>query len=300
MKILFITGSNGFLGSSIINYLFDNRLLNKVFALSRGLSADSCKSMICNVSYEDFYSNTYKLSKSETGVLLHLAFARSHNTESIIESIRLLEKVSLSAKNSGISTIINVSSQSVYSQYRDKAADESDLPEPQGLYGIAKYYSETYLEHFSRKFDIKIINLRLASLIGPGLDQRIIPRLINSAITEKQIKITSNMEQFSFLHVNDAARMIAEISLNADKANELVYNVGTNEAYNLVEIVQIIVRELKKADIYKPYVIIDKSSGKQFNNSLNLRKIERDFNLFAEISLERAIKLEIMRYLDAE
>lgn len=300
MKNLFITGSNGFLGSRIINYIIENKLFNKVFAISRNLSHYANASSICSISYEAFYNNTRKLIKNETGILLHLAFARSSNSDSIIESIRLLENVSIHAKNIGVSTIVNISSQSVYDQYRTKPAEESDLPKPQGLYGLAKFYSESYLENFSKKHGIKLINLRLASLIGPSLNQRIIPRLINSALIDKQIKISSNMEKFSLLHVNDAARMISEISFNADKAKELVYNVGADETYNLVEIVQIITRELEKAGIDSIDVFVEKSSGKQFNNTLNLKKVNRDFNLFARISLERAVKLEIMRYLDEE
>ena len=298
MKYIFITGSNGFLGSKILDYLFENKLFDKTFALSRNPDYGVNTPHFFNISYEDFYYKINRIDDIDSGILLHLAFARSLDANSIMASIRLLEKVSAKAKDLGISTIINISSQSIYDQYRPKPAQENDLPVPQSLYGLAKYYSESYLEAFSEKYNLKIINLRLASLIGPGLNQRIIPRLINSALIDKQINIKSNEEQFSFLHVMDAAKMICEVAYKSDTVEELVYNVGINESFNLLEIVQMIVKFLKEVNIERPEVIIEESRGKQFNNSLCLKRFERDFNLFAQISHELAVKMEIMRFIN--
>lgn len=303
MKYLYITGANGFLGRKIINFLSDKSWFNKIFLIVREKSIFPLEDEVFStLTYEDFYSecyDTYSENNNIEKILLHLAFTRSSQSEDLMSSIRLLENVSEACLHNKIKTIINVSSQSVYNPYRSNTADESDLPHPNSLYGIFKVYSESYLNLFSKKYSVKVIHLRLASLIGAGLNNRITTRLLKDAYFDRKINISSYKEKFSYLTVEDAARMVCCIVNNTNIALHTVYNIGSFETYSLKNIAEIILNLFEKQKLLKPEVNIINSTGPQYNNTLNLNRMMQDFNLENEISLEESLD-EILQNLITE
>ncbi len=295
MKYLYVTGANGFLGKKIVEYLKDKNWFDRVFLIVRDKNIYFYQNEIFDtLTYDGFYS----LSASEEQaldnndiekILLHLAFTRSSEPEKLMSSVRLLENVSNACLKNKINKIINVSSQSVYNPYREESAKETDLPSPDSLYGIAKIYTESYLNLFSKKNSISVFHLRLASLAGLGLDNRITTRMLKDAYLKNKINISSSKEQFSYLMVEDAARMLSYIANNLELASHTVYNIGSFESYSLKTIVEIILEIFKDRQLPKPTVNIINSTGAQYNNSLNMDRMSQDFNLKDKISLEESL-----------
>lgn len=116
--------------------------------------------------------------------------------------------------------------------------------------------------------------------------------MMKSALEEQDISITSGAEQFSFLYVGEAARMLMEIALNIDKAESKTYNVGTDEALSLKEMAEIISLVLQEDKLPEPEINVGESSGKQYNNTVNNDRLKKDFSLEANVSFYQAMQWE--------
>lgn len=289
MRQLFITGANSLLGRELLTYLAKERLFDQVFALTRGRHALPFGQA---VTYPDFFEG--KVASGPSSVLLHLAFARSSEPEDLLDSIRLLEKVSAAAARRGLA-FVNISSQSVYDPYRAAPARETDLPAPQGLYGVFKYYGESYLEDLAKRGDLRVVNLRLASLMGPGMEARITTRLLKAAVQEGVVRIQSGGEAFSYLHLSDAARMLAQIAAGLGRARHVRYNVGNHEYYSLRQVAERIDKLLLDQGRAKADLVVSPLQGPAYNNRMVLDKLVRDFGLKADIGLEATLKADFER-----
>ena len=296
MKVLYITGANGFLGRKIVDYLNESNWFAKIFLIVRDKNNFFYENRIFRIlTYNEFYSLDSSQDELLTDnniekILLHLAFPRSNDIEKLMTNTQLIENVTLACLNQRINKIINISSQSVYNSYRETSAKETDLPCPNDPYGVFKIYSESYLNMFSNIYPVQVIHLRLASLIGAGLDNRITTRLVKDAYIKQKIEISSSKEQFSYLEVEDAARMIAYIANNLELATHTIYNIGSFESYNLKTIVEMILDIFQNERLAKPIINIADSMGVQYNNSLNVDRMLYDFNLKAEITLKESLR----------
>src|SRR5699024_2306702 len=74
--------------------------------------------------------------------------------------------------------MINISSQSVYSQQGDAFPTEKTKVSPENLYGMTKYAIEKMCELKCKENNMNIINVRLGSLAGPKFNERMINRFI--------------------------------------------------------------------------------------------------------------------------
>lgn len=315
MKRIYITGAYGLLGQHLVKQFLSKNFCREIIAIIRFEDLMSSKvdaeeariryeellktesSELKYISYKEFYNPAENVSDSDDSVLIHLAFARSGEVKPMLASIRLMERVAAAAQVRSIPSLINISSQSIYDPYREKPAAETDLPAPESLYGLTKYYSEIYLSKWAEKNDIRLINLRMASLIGPGLEQRISTRLLKRAIEESIIEIRTNKEIFSFLHIRDAARMIAEVAGSQDKSEYDTYNLGTDESYNLLEMAELICAIMQDNGLATPEIRIEQSEGLQYNNSVSLERLKKDFDLSAKIIFKDSLLEEFRKLI---
>ena len=289
MRQLYMSGANSLLGREVLAYLAKADLFDQVFALSRGKHVLSYGQA---VSYADFFEG--KRDADASSVLLHLAFARSSEAEDLMASIRLLEKLATASARQAM-TFVNISSQSIYDPYRAEPARETDLPAPQGLYGIFKYYGESYLEELAGRGDLRVINLRLASLMGPGMEARITTRLLKSAVQEGVIRVQSGGEAFSYLHLSDAARMLGQLLSRLGQARYDRYNVGNCEYYSLMRVARVIGQLLLDQGMAEVKLIHEPLQGPAYNNRMVLDRLDQDFGLRAEIDLETALRQDFER-----
>lgn len=78
-------------------------------------------------------------------------------------------------------------------------------------------------------------NIRLASLIGPGFDQRVVNKLVKKALAGSKITITDDGSSYGYLDVRDAARGIVLIAKSDPNAWQRVYNLGVEQGVSLTE-----------------------------------------------------------------
>lgn len=231
MKIA-ITGAGGFLGTELLRQLSgraDAAVTAFTFDFERARDTFVTAPNIRNVDNADAGSYDY----SDTDVLINCAFPRNVNDESFAGGLDFLQRVIEKAAADGVRAVINISSQSVYNQKRREAAGE-DAPIVLGSkYAVGKYFSELFVNTVCRR--IRHTNLRMASLIGAGFNQRITNQFAMKIRAGEQITLTGGDQLFGFLDVRDAAAGILTVAYSEGAWDE-AYNLGTDAAYTLLDI----------------------------------------------------------------
>ena len=180
------------------------------------------------------------------------------------------------AAEAGASAIINISSQSVYSQQRTDAATEETPVSLESSYAVGKYAVELILESICRGSNTVFTNLRMASLIGPGFDQRIVNRFVKQALETGTLNVKRNQKKFGFFDVEDAVDRIVAMLGSKKMTWKHVYNLGRDGAYTLIGIAET-VKDVVKGETGKQIEIIVTDGDEIGNSELNVRSFEKDF-----------------------
>ncbi len=291
MKLV-ISGAGGFLGKTLLSLLETRSDVSSVIALDLGIDSindfkSNPKFILCKNS--DFLAQKHKL---EGYILINLAFARSQDFALVKSScdwtFALLEKL----VKSECKHIINISSQSVYDPRRTNPAQESDLPVLSELYDMGKYYIEKWIEDYSLKYKSKFINLRIASLVGPGFSQRITSRLIAKALEDGEISVNLNGQIFSYTHVLDMAEAIIAACEIPERHWNATYNVGSDETYTIEDIAENIDKILTQHGMNISIGrVLSEDNG--INSSLNSSVFKQITNWQAKYLLANIISEEI-------
>lgn len=283
-----ITGASGFLGKHLVTRLKDDMRF-QVYALSSHpdeLSRIASGSNITFLYKDDILENNAKIILNDA-IVVNCAYPRNSTGSAIADGLRYIKNLFLSAVNNNAAAIINISSQSVYSQQRTEAAVEETPVCLETPYAVGKYAVELMLESICCGTTTSFTNLRMASLIGPGFDQRIVNRLIRNAIATRRIVIKDTQQKFGFFDVQDAVSALAVILISDKQQWKPVYNLGAEKAYTLKEIARTIIETIENQ--YPTDVIIE-PDDQYANSELNANLFYHDFHFFPDYTLKNSIQ----------
>lgn len=235
MKIV-ITGSGGFLGEHIIKQCIKQNSTIEIIAITSQAKSLSKKYNDCIEVVDK--KQLDKVVWDKIDILLNCAFPRNNDGEQMADGLSFISNAVNRATIGGVGAVINISSQSVYSQIRKVPATEETSLNLETKYAVGKYATELLVNKICR--DIPHTNLRMASLIGEGFEQRITNKLVAKAIDGDNLDIIGGEQCFGFLDVKDAANGIIAVLNSRPTEWKEVYNLGTNESYTLSEIAEII------------------------------------------------------------
>ena len=294
-KTIVVTGASGFLGSHFLSMLKDDERYSLAALSSRSAELKSkiggnniayCdKDAIYAPDAERFFPNA---------IVVNCAFPRNATGTGMADGLKYIQQVFEAASKYGAKAIINISSQSVYSQQRAEAAKEDSPICLESPYAVGKYATELMLESICRGTKTKYTNLRMASLIGPGFDQRIVNRFVRQALETGKLTVKRNQQRFGFFDIEDAAGGLAAM-LDADVAVwKPVYNLGREGAFTLVEIAELIRQSFKEACGAELSIEVENGDEKS-NTDLNADAFRRDFSFQQSFSLQDSI-MKILSY----
>lgn len=292
---LVITGAGGFLGKNLIEYFSKCKDKPQITAITSNVESLLEKykknyKTICVVDKDNLDMVDWK----QADVLLNCAFPRNNDDVQMAKGLKFISKVITIAKDRGTRAVINISSQSVYSQTREQPATEDTELSLETKYAVGKYATELITNSVCR--DIPHTNLRLASLVGIGFEQRIINKLVNKTLRGEKLNIIGGQQKFGFLNVVDATYGLNAIIYSNPQNWEEVYNLGTNEICTLKEIADII---LEKSEQYlgeKNQVFYEEADMKQ-NSSMICDKFSSTFSWEPVINLQRTIDMIFQAYI---
>lgn len=278
-----LTGAGGFLGREIIRQCVKRRDINIIAITSNPLRLEE---YIFENRIKFINPNNYETAFAYKGsILVNCAFPRA-NDEDMAAGLEYIKNIFECAAKNKIAGVINISSQSVYSQNRVKAAENNEKVVLESKYAVGKYSIELLLSVMFNT--IPHTNLRMASLIGPGFDERLINKLINKIINNEDIVVSGLNQRFEFMDVRDAALgIIAMLSADYSKWEDH-FNFGVGHSYTLDELMDLCIKEAESRKI--AYHVRREESEAFHNNSMNSEHFMKTFNWCPQYSIEKSIK----------
>lgn len=249
---ILITGAGGVLGRELVEQLIKKE---KCHIITLEITKENFPLDFFHNDRIECYDNRDwkdgRLPWDKIDVVVHSAFARSSNGRLLAASLEFTKELFTQAVENNVSSIINISSQSVYGRSQPPLWTEKTpvSPEPPDtLYALAKYASELLALSIcnTRNSKTAVTNLRLASLSGRGMDERLTSRFVKSALEGKPIKLIGGKQTMAYMDVRDAADgIIALMSTDTSKWKN-VYNFGNQFRHSIKEIAETVARISKK------------------------------------------------------
>lgn len=289
-----ITGASGFLGRNLIKRLRNDEHF-QIFALSSdpdGLREDLSASNI------EFYEKDIVCTEQAGNIMaeaivISCAFPRNSTGSGMADGLNYIRNVFEVAIDNRAEAIINISSQSVYSAQRSEAAAEETPVCLESTYAVGKYAVELWLESMCRNTETAFTSIRMASLIGPGFDQRIVNRFVKQALGTRQLTVKKNSQRFGFFDIEDAVTGIVRMLGSDISMWKGIYNLGRAGGVSLTDIAESVRSVLKKTDNIN--VEISVMTGEESSSSeIDVESFCRDFEFQPDMELMDSI--ERIRY----
>lgn len=284
-KKIVITGASGFLGSHLVGRLKDNERY-KVYALSS--KPDDLKEKLGGENVEYIHKDLLDAEMMVDSIVINCAYPRNSTGTAIADGLRYIQRVFERAVGNDAAAIINISSQSVYSQQRTEAATEETPVCLESPYAVGKYAVELMLESICKGRKTRYTSLRMASLIGPGFNQRIVNRFLIQAYSGETLQASISSQRFGFLDVEDAVSAIVSRCDTIHAQWRPVYTVGNSESYTIKEIVDCIKRVFEEKGIDFPDVNITYEE-KSCDTAVDYRQISIDTGFVPEFTLKDTV-----------
>lgn len=288
MKRIVISGASGFLGSNIVRKALAEDI--EVVAIT---GKSSIQDGITIVNTEEFLTKGYPFSAED--VFINCLFPTNADGYKMANGLDVVFRIISKAYECGIGAFINISSQSVYASKRTSPAKETDNLCLETPYAVGKYCSEAFVNQvFSNR---PHVNIRMASLLGVGYDQRIINRMVVQALKGEPLKVIGGMQRYGFLDVRDAAAGLIKLAMSDTSTWRETYNLGRNESYSLIDVVECIVSEMKKqTDVDVTYTVAEGQDDR--NSAIDATLFMTDFDWKPEITLAETTETIIRSKLD--
>ncbi len=213
MNIL-ITGANGFIGLHLCNYLKTQKV-NTIYKIGRKNIYSEINFFESDLSKKNSVSViSNNLKNKKIDVIVHLASRLVGSNQCIDDQIKVFDENINITKNMVEITkflkpkkIINVSSIAVYPNIDGNFKEESQIDmsnNSECFYGLSKFCSEIFFNFTLSKFNINVLNLRIAQVYGNGMrDDRIFSIMCDELKKNNSITVHGNGERLSnFINID--------------------------------------------------------------------------------------------------
>jgi UDP-glucose 4-epimerase len=302
-----VLGANGFIGSHVVDALAKNghfvrcfdRYKSNVVQFNNGASYNT------EIYHGDFLSNT-SVEKALEDVEYVFHFVSTTNPfiseadpeldieTNILHSVKLFE----ACVTKKIKKVIFASTSAIYGDHPEIRGpiSESVHEQPYSPYAIGKLTIENYLRFFKRKFDLDYLIFRVSNPYGPRQNtmsgQGVIGIFLKHAANSTPINVYGDGSMVrDYIYVQDVAKAFAQVFDKQAKHN--IYNVGSGSGRSINDIIATVEaatgKKLQKIFVETPTSFVQKVI-------LDTSRIESEFNIRAETTLEQGIK-ETLRQL---
>ena len=222
-KIL-ITGSTGFIGTNVINFLLKKNIYIYDILRNKNKKNKKIKELKKNKNYLPIFYKTFnelekKLKKKKIDIVINCAtYYTSQNSikniENLIKTNVIFCSIILEILKNKITKFINFGSMMEYSK--------GNYFSPRNFYAITKYFFQKIEEFYKLKYkNIKFYDLKLYETYGDRDSRnKLIPTIIKNYKKNKKIKIASKNLKMNFVHIESLMKIINMIIFNKIKEGE--------------------------------------------------------------------------------
>jgi len=289
MKIVYITGCLGFMGS------YATRLALEKGWIVRGIDKMTYAANLDRLKEFEKYPNFTFEKKDiknleklyDCDYLINFA-AESHVGNSIINSDDFIESNVVGVKNlldlvrfkpvncNDRPTFFHISTDEVYGDIEEGAHTERDLLKPSNPYSAAKAGGDMLVHAWARTYGIKYVILRPTNNYGIGqYPEKLIPLSVKNLMRGKKIRLHNGGTPIrNWLHAADTAEAVIAI-IESGRTNEIFNVAGGFEQSNIDTVRQIIGAYYGTTDNWEQYVDYDTDrEGQDVRYALNDRKLK--------------------------
>lgn len=262
-KRIFITGATGFVGASLLHRLIlmwaqDVHILVRPGSNISRISKLFDRISLHNFSLENREETLQNIKKIHPQIIYHLAAAGTAvgriplGIDNLIEmntlaSIHLID----AAVEIECEYFINTGSSSEYGQ-KNSPMSESDIIEPNNLYGISKAAVTQYASFIRKSKNFPIFTYRLFSVYGTLEDpSKLISTLIENYKNWISPQLSSPYSVRDFIHIDDVVDCFLEVD-SMCKFPDSIINIWTWIQSSISDVVDVL-KELMKSSINPIY-----------------------------------------------
>ena len=307
-KISLVTGSAGFIGSHMCDYLLMKN--HKVFGIDNLVSGKkkNLKKSFNNKQFifiKNDIENIGKICKKNKIKKIDYIFHFAGHGElipSIKNPLEYLKNNALKTailldyvrRNFKIKKFVYAASSSCYG-INDKITSEKDEIKTEHPYAFSKYTGEQICFHWSKVYKLPIVSIRIFNAYGPrsrtnNVYGAVIGVFLKQKLSNHPLTIVgSGKQKRDFLYISDVCEAFFKAAISKYK-NE-IFNLGRGYAES-VNYLSSLISSNKKFIPWRP--------GEPFKTEANINKIKRYLKWKPKISLKNGIKevLKNIKYWD--
>ena len=279
IKNVLITGSSGFIGSYISNYLAKKKYT--IFCIKNKKKLRLSKKI---------YTPVTLATHHPIEAVVHCASktsANSNNSKIVMDqNINLLKKLLIFAKRKKIKKIIFLSTMSVYGKINSQLVNENTQFDRPDFYGKSKIRCEQLLKTFCKNNKVRFLIVRLPGVVGPGSHGNFISKMGNKIIKSKKIKLNNKNKDFNnILHVKNLSEFI-QFFLKSKKNNSLILNLASKGKLKIENLFKNFILKLNKKTkvtwINKPTPTFIISTSKAIKAGFKPYSVKKSIGLYAK------------------
>jgi len=250
--LAFVSGFNGFLGSSVVNAL----LINGVTVVGLKLKASEeinsthkfyrhAKFMVKAIDEDfDWILNDETLNQN-LRVCFHFAGEPSgekcqkHPEEAYHNNVILTLKILEFCRSKGINKFIYPSTGYVYGDNLDKPGKEENQRFSSNIYTATKIAAESLIESYSYYYNMDCIIARLSNVYGKNsTEETIAGKIIKSVLKQEKIIINSIKPIRDFIYINDVIDGFLILFEKEKNSTCAYFNISTGIATSIKELAE--------------------------------------------------------------
>lgn len=267
MAIL-ITGGCGFIGSNYINSLLKSNIFNNntfdyvinIDKLDYCSSEDNIynnkdnryifiKGSTCDKDLLQRIFNTYNIEyivhfAAQTHVDNSFDNSISYTIDNILGTHQLIECCRLYGN---IKRFVHISTDEVYGELSINCENsiENSILNPTNPYAATKAGAEFIVRSYYYSYKLPVVIIRCNNVYGPNqYPEKIIPKFITLLKENKKLPIHGcGLTRRNFIYIDDVVNAINIIVAKGQENN--IYNIGSADEYNVIEIATILLKMVK-------------------------------------------------------
>lgn len=311
MTKILITGGAGFIGSNFVIHMTKKYPQYKIINLDaltycgnlENLKEIEDKSNYSFIKGNITDKNLVKQLTVDVDYIVNLA-AETHVDRSIKDpdifiktNIMGTQVLLEAAKENGIKKFLQVSTDEVYGSLGDQGYFTEETPlAPNSPYSASKAGADLMVRAYHKTYKLPMNITRCSNNYGPyQYPEKLIPLMISNALEDKELPVYGDgLNIRDWLHVHDHCTAL-DLVLHKGKDGE-IYNIGGNNEKKNIEIVKLILKNLKKPESLIKYV--KDRPGHDRRYAIDSTKIQKELGWKPEYSFEEGMVKTIRWYLN--
>ena len=297
MANILITGGCGFIGANLVKMLAgSNHKLTVYDNFSRGKASYLDNKLDLEIIEGDIRDEKL-IQQASVGkdVIVHLAAYGS-----VVESVQSPEEnysvnvfgtfsVLQAAKTADVKKVVFASTGGALIGNALPPVNEQSVPRPISPYGASKLAGEGYCCAFANSYDMSIIALRFANVVGPVSWHKkgAVTAFFKAILDQKPIVIYGDGSATrDFLYVTDLCRGICS-AINADKDRFNVYHLASGNEVSVSDLAKLVIKVAGVPE--HPVIYEPKRKGEVEKNFANYELANTELGFSPEYDLEQAL-----------